>query len=301
MGKAHTVELYIRALRLPFITASVFPFLFGSFLTEQSLRFIPFLLGLFSVIATHLGANLLNDYADSKTGADWQDKKFYTFFGGSKLIQEGLLSEKFYRNLSICCFVFASLCILSLAVILKSVAVIGYFLLILLLGISYSYKPFRFSYHRLGEIFLFILFGPVPVMGGYFIQTQVFPTAEGFLLSLPFGFFTTAILFANEVPDFPGDSKVGKFTWVSLMGQKNAYKFYFLLVLFGFFSIVLNYLVGYLGALSLVSLVFIFIALKATSLLKKHSHDKMRLLDSSRLTIALQSLVSIVLIIDVLV
>ncbi|MFA5096893.1 MAG: hypothetical protein WC478_06095, partial [Candidatus Omnitrophota bacterium] len=82
----------IRALRLPFISASILPFVFGSLIARQDFNMLGFTLGLLAVIFTHLSANLINDYFDSKSGVDWRDGNFYGFFGGSKLIQEGALS-----------------------------------------------------------------------------------------------------------------------------------------------------------------------------------------------------------------
>ena len=60
-------------------------------------------------------------------------------------------------------------------------------------------------------------------MGAYFIQTRIFPSAKNFYLSLPFGFLTVALLFANEAPDFPQDVKVSKHNWVGIIGPGQAY------------------------------------------------------------------------------
>ena len=164
---------YVRALRLPFISASVLPFIFGAFIVKSNFDIFSFILGLIAVIATHLGANLINDYADSRSGADWQDQKWYAFFGGSKLIQEGLLSEKWYFKGAVFCFLVSSCCILGLSIHMSSFSVMGYYLLILFLGFSYSHKPLQLSYRRLGELVIFTHFGPAVVMGAYFIQTQI--------------------------------------------------------------------------------------------------------------------------------
>ncbi|OGX18128.1 MAG: hypothetical protein A3K83_01750 [Omnitrophica WOR_2 bacterium RBG_13_44_8b] len=289
---------YIRALRLPFISASVFPFIFGSFIHTGRFRFWPFIFGLVSAAATHLGANLINDYADSRSGADWQDKKFYSFFGGSKLIQEKVLSEKTYLQLGLSCFLLALCSVFILAWLLRDASVIAYFAIIAFLGFSYSHKPFAFSYHRLGEPVLLILFGLAPVMGAYFIQTGHFPALKSFSFSLPFGFFTTAILFANEVPDFNDDQKCAKFTWVSLTRPDKAWVLYYALVLLGFFYIAVNVKLKFLPPLALVSFVFMPFSLAAGRILKKSYHDKTALLTSSRLTIALHAFASIVLIIS---
>jgi ABC-type dipeptide/oligopeptide/nickel transport system ATPase component len=82
----------VRALRLPFITASILPFVFGSLIERTAFGYTGFCLGFLAVISVHLSANLINDYADSASGADAHDLRFFGFFGGSKLIQENVFS-----------------------------------------------------------------------------------------------------------------------------------------------------------------------------------------------------------------
>jgi 1,4-dihydroxy-2-naphthoate octaprenyltransferase len=290
----------IRALRLPFTTASVLPFLFGSLIGGGIFNFWGFMLGLVAAVSTHLSANLINDYADSNSGVDWQDTKFYNFFGGSKLIQEKIFTEKFYLVLAVSFAIISAISVLLLALALKSLLVIGLYLIIIILGWMYSLRPLQFSYHRLGELIIFILFGPAPVLGGYFIQTGIFPDLRGFMLSLPFGFLTTAILFVNEIPDYSADRKAGKFTLVSLTGEKKAYILYYFLILFAFASIAINGKLAYLNKFSFLSFAFILLVFKILNILEKHPDDKMRLIESSKLTIVLQASIGIILIISLI-
>ena len=289
-----------RALRLPFITASVLPFVFGSLIERKNFGFLVFSLGLIAAATTHLSANLINDYADSKSGTDWQDKNFYKFFGGSKLIQEKVFSLRFYLGLAVLSAGISLLCVILLAVVMKFFLVLWLYLAIIALSWMYSAKPFQFSYRRVGEFIIFILFGPALVMGGYFIQTGIFPDTKSFVLSLPFGFLTAAILFSNEVPDFSEDKNAGKFTWVSLTGRDKAYILYSLLLCLAFLSIVLAATLKFINPFALVSCVFVFPAAQAIKILKKYYSDKAKLVTSSKLTIALQTFVSIVLIVAVL-
>jgi 1,4-dihydroxy-2-naphthoate octaprenyltransferase len=294
------VKNIIRALRLPFITASSLPFIFGSLIARDNFHFVSFILGFVAVVCTHLSANLINDYADSKSGVDWQDKRFFRFFGGSKLIQQNLLSEKFYLKTAIIFSAVSFVSVLLLAFVLKTLLVIGLYLTVIVLGWSYSLKPLQLSYHRIGEFVIFLLFGPAVVMGGYFIQTLDFPDLKSFILSLPFGLLTTAVLFVNEFPDFPEDKFAGKFTWISLTGQKNAFIIFYLLVLGAFIAIALSVGLGYLSLFSALSFVFVLVALQIERIMKQNFNDKTKLMESSKLTIDMQMWVSIVLILDLL-
>lgn len=287
----------MRALRLPFTGASALPFIFGSLISRDNFSFLKFALGLIAALSTHLSANLLNDYADSKSGADWQDRRFFGFFGGSKLIQEGALSEGFYLFFAQVFALIALTCVISLAIALKSAQVIIYYGLILALAWSYSHRPLRLSYRRMGEAAVWLLFGPAPVMGGYFLQSGIFPDLKSFILSLPFGFFTAAILFANEIPDFEGDQKAGKFTAVSFLGREKAYLGYCGLSCAGFFSIAGAIVLGYLPAAAVFSFALIFVSVKAALILEEHYNDKKALAGASKLSITVQTLVALILII----
>jgi 1,4-dihydroxy-2-naphthoate octaprenyltransferase len=269
-------------------------------IARKNFNFLGFILGLCAVTASHLSANLINDYADSITGADWQDKNSYKFFGGSKLIQQQVFPEKFYRNAAIIFMIISALCVFILSLILKSFLPVALYSIITVLSWFYSVPPFRFSYRRLGEIIIFVLFGPALVMSGYYIQTKIFPDLKSFLLSVPFGIFTTAILFANEVPDFTDDQKVGKNTWVSLLGPNKSFLLYYLLQFTGFIFILINIAAGFLNHLSLVAFLFIIPMLRAATIIKNSSDNKIRLIQSSKLTICVQTFVSICLIVAVL-
>jgi len=294
------LKYFIRALRLPFIQVSVLPFVFASLLYKTRFNFIAFLLGLGAVVLTHIGANLINDYADSKTGVDLLDKTFYGFFGGSKLIQEGIFTPGFYFKTAVACFIMAAFCVIFLGVVLYRPEVIFFYALILLLAWFYSVKPLAFSYHRAGEIIIFTLFGPVLVMGGYFIQTGIFPALESFMLSLPFGFMTTAILFVNEVPGFEEEKEKGKINWVSFTGADNAYLTYLILTFLVSAAVALNIIMGNLSSLSWLSLIFLSMAVKAAVILKKDFNRKTELIQASKLTIGMQLFISLVLITDAL-
>ncbi len=297
--KSFVVNL-VRALRLPFVSASALAFIFGSLISRHPFNPAIFLLGLTAAVSTHLSANLINDYADSREGTDWLDKKFYGFFGGSKLIQEGVFSQKFYLGLAVSFALISLFAVVSLAIILKNVFVLAIFIAVIALSWAYSAKPLQLSYNRLGEIAVFILFGPIVVMGGYFLQTGIFPDMKSFALSLPFGFFTAAILYANEIPDLADDKKCGKFTWASVVGSSRAYLIYYALMVFAFLSIIMNVGSHLIAPISLFAIFLIFIAHKATTILKNNPYDKEKLVESSKLTIAVHTLASLILIAGIL-
>ena len=290
------LPILIRALRLPFLSASLLPFIAGTFLWHGDINWLGFFLGFVAVASTHLAANLINDYADSRSGADWKDLKFYGFFGGSKLIQENVLPEKFYLKSSLIFFAVAFFAVILLALGMKSNKVFFYYLIIVALGIFYSVKPIIFSYRRLGEAVVFILFGPACVMGAYFIQSQSFPNLDSFILSLPFGFFTMAILLANEVADYPEDFKSKKYNLISLCGQAKGYLLYFSAVEAGLFMVLINVIGANAHFIALSAFVVMGMLRRSGFVLKEYYQDKEKMLESSQLTIKAANLVYLFLI-----
>jgi len=289
------------ALRLPFITVSIIAFSFGSIIVLPAFKPGLFFLGLLCVISTHLGANLINDYADSKSGVDWQDTQSYGFFGGSKFIQNKIFSESFFLKLSLLMFGIAFCLSLVLSLQMKNFTAVAGFCAVAILGWGYSVRPLQFVYHKWGEVVLFLLFGQALVMGGYFIQTGIFPDIKSFMLSLPFGFATTAVLFANEIPDFTQDKAKGKITWVDFLGVEKSFLVYLALVAMMLLSIVFNVYKKNLSIFSLLALLCFIPATKAASVLKNHYDDKLKCIVSSRLTIAIYNLMGLVLIADMII
>jgi 1,4-dihydroxy-2-naphthoate polyprenyltransferase len=289
----------MRALRLPFLSASLLPYVFGSLLGDGLDR-LRFVLGLLTVAATHLSANVLNDFADSRSGADWHDRTWYGFFGGSKLIQEGKLTESFYLRTAIVLAGIATLSTIALTVLMGSPLPLPAYAAILILGWAYSAKPIPLSHRRLGEAVVFLLFGPACVMGGYFIQSGMFPEGRAFALSLPFGFMTAAILLANEVPDLEDDLRAGKRTLVSLTGQARGYLLYTGAVACALGSVGLCYAAGWLGNLSFAAYAAAIPSGAAAVILRRHADDKATLVRASKLAIGAQALLGVALIMDVI-
>ena len=295
-GLLQSLKHLPRALRLPFTMAGVLPFLMGSALAPWPPLIDRLVLGAVAVACTHLSANLMNDYGDSRSRADRQDPEYYGFFGGSKLIQTGVLSERFYLVASVIFAVIAAGCVVALAIIMQHPWMVPLYVAVLILAWSYSERPLRLSYHALGEPVIFVLFGMAPVMAGYYLRTEIFPTMQAFLLSLPFGFLTVAILVSNEVPDCSTDQAAGKRNWVVAVGRERGYLIYLALVAAAFLSIIAAVWMGAVGLPALVALFLVPIPVKAARILRRCCVDKKEAVPSSKLTIALHALVGLVLI-----
>ncbi len=233
------LQAYLRALRLPFLTGSLFPVaVAGALAYRQEGAWSPSLLGLtfLGVAALHLGSNLLNDYYDS-FGSDPLNVHATPFSGGSRVIQNGDLSADTVRFMAFLFLALGGGCGLALIFLGRPwVAVLG--TLGFLAGYLYSASPLQLMSAGLGEAAIFLAFGPLVTWGTYYVQTDSLKPV-GLAVGLPLAFLITAILWINEFPDLKADAAAGKNQLVVRLGLRRARRVYAALMLAPFASIFL--------------------------------------------------------------
>jgi 1,4-dihydroxy-2-naphthoate octaprenyltransferase len=84
---------------------------------------------------------------------------------------------------------------------------------------AYTGGPFPYGYRALGEVFVFVFFGPVAVVGTTYVQTDTLP-GLAFAVAVPIGLLIVAILVVNNLRDIDGDAVVGKRTLAVLLGDR---------------------------------------------------------------------------------
>lgn len=166
---------------------------------------------LLAALLLQIGANLANDVFDFHRGADSHDR-----LGPLRVTQEGLLTP---RQVLVGMWVtFGLAALLGLYLIVTAgwpVLLVG--LASILAAMAYTGGPFPFGYYGLGDLVVFIFFGPVAVVGAYFVQArQISPLA--LWASLPMGFLITAILVVNNLRDIESDRRAGKRTLATHLG-----------------------------------------------------------------------------------
>jgi 1,4-dihydroxy-2-naphthoate octaprenyltransferase len=204
--------LFLRATRLPFLSATFVPVLLGIAVAGLHDEF-SWWLALLTVIGgacIHLGLNVANDVFDTMSGADEANVNPTQFSGGSRVILYGLLSLRSMVLLS------AGFYAVGIGIGLALAAIRGWDLLWVgiagaLISVFYTAPPLRLVHRGVGELAVGIGFGPIMVLGAYFVQTQEY-ALEPLLASIPVGILIALILFVNEVPDIPGDAAAGKRT-----------------------------------------------------------------------------------------
>jgi 1,4-dihydroxy-2-naphthoate polyprenyltransferase len=204
--------LFLRATRLPFLTATFVPVLLGIAVAAWKDGFHPWL-GLLTIVGgacIHLGLNVANDVFDTRSGADEANVNPTQFSGGSRVILYGLVSMRQMALLSLTFYAVG----IGIGVFLAAKS--GWGLLWIgvagaLISLFYTAPPLKLVHRGLGEICVALGFGPIMALGAYFVQTGAYDL-EPLLASIPVGILIALILYLNEVPDRPADAAAGKRT-----------------------------------------------------------------------------------------
>lgn len=218
-------EAWILATRPKTLPAAVGPVLVGSALAFADGLFdpAPALVALGVALLVQVGVNLANDYFDFQSGIDTKER-----LGPIRVTQSGLISPwKVFA---------AMVTALGLAGVLGGyLALKGGWPIVavaaasIVSALAYSGGPYPLASNGLGDLFVFIFFGPVAVCGTYYVQAHAL---SPFVLpaSIPIGLLITAILVVNNLRDIPTDRETGKITLAVRMGVRNSVIFYRFLV-----------------------------------------------------------------------
>ncbi len=205
--------LFLRATRLPFLSATVIPVGLGIAIAGNDGAFSWWLalLTLIGACAVQLGLNVANDVFDTMSGADAANVTPTQFSGGSRVVHYGLMRMRSLVALMVACYVVAIGIGLFLAIDRGFWALFGIGLAGVLISIFYTAPPLRLVHRGVGEICVGIGFGPLMVLGAYYVQAQRF-TWEAVFASIPVGILIALVLYMNEIPDRAGDAAAGKRT-----------------------------------------------------------------------------------------
>lgn len=211
---AQTAKRLFAATRPKFFPASVMPVLVGTAWgvnAAGSFHWLVFVLALFATVCVHAASNVLNDVGDDSGGTDGlNEDRIYPYTGGSRFIQQGIMSQSEMARWGTTLLAMAAVAGLVL-IYLKGAMILYFGLAGVALGVLYSLGPVRLASLGIGEAAVAVGFGIVPVAGAAWLQGAALDV-ELLLFSLPVSFWVTAILLINEVPDIAADGSTGKRT-----------------------------------------------------------------------------------------
>jgi 1,4-dihydroxy-2-naphthoate octaprenyltransferase len=244
-------------------------------------------------LIVHAGVNVLNDYYDALSGADdMNTQRIFPFTGGSRFIQNGVLSK---RETAV--FGFALLAIVIPAGLWlashSSPGLLGIGMTGLFIGWAYSAEPLKLNSRGLGELCVALSFALI-VIGTDFVQRKAFAPLP-FVAAMPYALLVTAILYVNQFPDRIADAAAGKWHWVVRLAPRQAAWGYGLIAVLAYACLVGGVVIGYLPKTSLAALVSLPLSLRALRQLLGHADQPAQLAPAIRFTLAAAHLHGVIL------
>lgn len=286
---AFSLKSYLVYARAPFVTASVVPVFLGTSLAwrgSHSFDGVSFTLTLAGMVFAHFGMNLFNDYYDFRQGADLNNRFRNRFSGGSPHLVDGRETPERIRSLAVLSLFVALCCGVALSV--RVDRGLGPVLWLMIAGAfggyCYTAPPLKFVYRGWGELFIFMNFGVLPVLGAYYVQSGSLSWIPP-IVSMPVAFLVTNILYINQFPDHPSDRDAGKRTLVVRLGTRRARYLYLVFWLLSLLFIGVPILSMDFPVLYVAAMLGVLPAIPATVVLFRYHDNPSRLLTAQALTI----------------
>jgi 1,4-dihydroxy-2-naphthoate octaprenyltransferase len=172
-------------------------------------------------------ANLANDLSDYRRGADTPDRA-----GPTRVASAGLVTPR-QLELAVGLTIAAAGLVGAWLAWVGGPAIVALGILAVVAALAYTGGPWPYGYRALGEVFVFIFFGLVAVVGTAYLQALRFE-ALFVVAAIPMGALITAILVVNNLRDIPTDAAAGKRTLAVVLGQRAATVEYGLLLALAF-------------------------------------------------------------------
>jgi 1,4-dihydroxy-2-naphthoate octaprenyltransferase len=300
IGLGPRIFRWLVITRAPFVSATVVPILVAAAwvhahaAADAAFPWLAFVLALIGGVALHIAGNVWNDYFDWASGTDQANNGYFLpVSGGSRAIELGLVTPRGLMGLGIGALAVASLCGawlltergLGLAAFGLAGAAAAWF---------YTAPPLRLVARRgLGELTIALAFGPL-ITGGVAYALAGRVTLGDWLIGVPMGLWTAAILFINEFPDAESDALTGKNHLVVTLGKRAARWGYLAIVAAAFVFIAAAALKGLFPMGSLLALAALPLAAWAVAILFRYYDDR-RLVTANVRTIQLHAAAGLLL------
>ncbi|MDC6385642.1 1,4-dihydroxy-2-naphthoate octaprenyltransferase [Flagellimonas taeanensis] len=271
MGKAKT---WVRAARLRTLPLSLSGIIVGTAMAAKQgfFQFDIFVLALLTTVGFQITSNFANDYGDGVKGTDNEDR-----IGPQRVLQSGLLSRTALKKGIIVSI--ATSMLLAIILIYKAFGLenLVYIFIFFILGamsiwaaIRYTMGSNPYGYKGLGDLYVFLFFGLLGVLGSMFLYTKALDW-HSVLPATGLGLLCVGVLNLNNLRDVVSDKKHGKITLVVKMGFNNGKRYHFLLMSISFVCFLLYVLVEELSwKQGYFMLAFVPILIHLVKVLKTH-------------------------------
>lgn len=239
---------WIASFRLKTLPLALSNTIMGSCLAAShgNFRWQVFGLAALTTVLLQIISNMANDYGDFVNGKDTAER-----IGPKRMVQSGEISPKTMLRGIIFMGILCAISGVALILVGTAGMDITNLLLFGLLGVAaiaaaikYTVGKNPYGYRGLGDIFVFIFFGLVGVIGTYFLHTQQFRW-DLLLPASAIGLLSTGVLNMNNMRDYEADKNAGKKTIVVSMGVRNAAYYHLFLIVGAMVSAILYTIINY--------------------------------------------------------
>ena len=258
-----SVKAWMMQIRAPFLVLTPISVLVGVSVVVWesgwgSINYLYMALAFVGAMLGHIAVNVINEYFDYKSGVDFKTERT-PFSGGSGVLVEGLLSPRVV-------FTVGMLCLAGI------VAIGGYFIsiygaAIIPLGVLGIITIYFYTTHIVKSPLLCIIapglgFGPLMVMGTYFVLTGGYGLAAG-LASITPAFLVSNLLLLNQFPDVEADASADRRHLPIVIGRKKSATVYALILLGAYIALIIPVALSVLPVWALLGLITLPLALTA--------------------------------------
>ncbi|MDP2527884.1 1,4-dihydroxy-2-naphthoate octaprenyltransferase [Maribacter dokdonensis] len=231
------VKAWLNAARLRTLPLSISGIFVGTALAAYygATNVTIFILALCTTIGLQVTSNFANDYGDGVKGTDGDDR-----IGPKRALQSGLLTAAELKRGIYISIVINAVLIISLIITSFGIKDVLYPVLFLVLGalaiwaaIKYTVGKSAYGYQGLGDVFVFIFFGLVSVLGSMFLYLK-FIDLFAVLPAIAIGLLSVGVLNLNNMRDIKSDTTVGKNTLAVKMGLSKAKKYHYTILVVSF-------------------------------------------------------------------
>ncbi|WNW02020.1 1,4-dihydroxy-2-naphthoate octaprenyltransferase [Tenacibaculum sp. HL-MS23] len=259
------IKNYIKAARLRTLPLSISGIVVGAFLAKFSVpliggvefdglldvnflnekNYLIFILAILTTIGFQVLSNFANDYGDGVKGTDDNRE------GEARMVSSGAITPKQMKMAMIVTGAITLVIALLLIYVSFGKDNFLYSLIFFLLGatsivaaIKYTVGKSAYGYSGFGDVFVFVFFGLLAVVGTYFLYTKQLNLVV-FLPAITVGLLSTAVLNLNNMRDRVNDAKVNKNTLVVKVGAKSAKNYHYSLLILSFITAILYVVINY--------------------------------------------------------
>ncbi len=219
-GQTTKAADWVAGARPRTLPAAVVPVAVGTGVAIAGGHLVPWrsVLALVVSLAMQIGTNYANDYSDGVRGTDTGR------VGPVRLVASGLASPSRVRAAAWASFGVAGIAGLALA-LATSPWLIAVGAACVAAGWFYTGGPRPYGYAGLGELFVFVFFGLVAVVGTAYVSLG-YVSGLAVAASVPVGLLAVALLVVNNLRDIPTDALAGKRTLAVRLGDARTRSLY---------------------------------------------------------------------------